>query len=68
MFVTGENHTVAGDVRTISDAAPATTEHRLLTVAGSGYHGVALLKPDDERQAPAVRAAVEGFIAAHTSR
>lgn len=68
LFVTAERDTVAGETRQLAGAVTSTAEHRLLVVSGSGEHGVALLKPEEEPQAPQVRAAVEEFLAAHTRR
>jgi pimeloyl-ACP methyl ester carboxylesterase len=68
LFITAERDTVAGETQQLSQAVTSSADHRLLVVKGSGQHGVALLKLDEEPQAPQVRAAIEDFLAKCTRR
>jgi pimeloyl-ACP methyl ester carboxylesterase len=70
LFVAGERdtHVDHPHLRALAAAATRAPEHRVMVVAGSAGHPTNLLDPVQEPQAPAVRAMVEQFLAAHAGR
>jgi dienelactone hydrolase len=63
----GDNHVDQAHLRAVY-AATVATDRRLDVIADSYAHGVNLLDPQMEPQAPAARQIVEGFLAAHAGR
>jgi pimeloyl-ACP methyl ester carboxylesterase len=70
LFIAAERdtHVDHPHLRQLAASATGAPEHRVVVIAGSAAHPTNLVDPEQEPQAPAVRAMVEQFLAAHARR